>query len=270
MTPGDAADGLPSFRLPSFRLDGRLAVITGASQGIGRSFAEAFALAGARLLLVSRREDVLLDVQRAIAAAGGQAEVCVTDVVNIAQLKRLAERAQSIADAESLDLVLVNNAGLAFTKPAFEVTEDDYDRVIDVNLKATFFACQQLGQVMARRGFGRIINLSSTWSVTTDAGKSVYCASKAGVSHLTAALAAEWGPLGVRVSALAPTTTLTEATLRSLSANPERAASLLSRIPLGRYAVPADLVGAAVFLAGPAADFLTGQTLLVDGGWAAR
>jgi NAD(P)-dependent dehydrogenase (short-subunit alcohol dehydrogenase family) len=256
-------------RLPSFRLDGRLAVITGASQGLGRQFAEAFALAGARLLLASRQEDLLHEVQRGIADTGGRADVCVTDVRDIAQIKELAGRARLIAESEGLDLVLVNNAGLAFTRSVFAVTEAEYDKVLDINLKATFFACQHLGLVMVERGYGRIINLSSTWSVGTDAGKSVYCAAKAGVSHLTAALATEWGPLGVRVCALAPTTTLTETTKQTLAASPERAARLLGRIPLGCYAVPEDLLGAAIFLASPAADFITGQTLLVDGGWAA-
>jgi len=256
-------------RLPSFRLDGRLAVITGASQGLGRQFAEAFALAGARLLLASRQEDLLHEVQQSIADAGGRADVCTTDVRDIAQIKGLADRARLIAEGEGLDLVLVNNAGLAFTRPVFGVTEAEYDNVLDINLKGTFFACQHLGLVMVERGYGRIINLSSTWSVGTDAGKSVYCAAKAGVSHLTSALATEWGPLGVRVCALAPTTTLTGATKQSLAANPERARRLLSRIPLGCYARPEDLLGAAIFLASPAADFMTGQTLLVDGGWAA-
>jgi 2-deoxy-D-gluconate 3-dehydrogenase len=260
----------PNREPPSFRLDERLAVITGASQGIGRAFAEAFAIAGARLLLASRREDTLRDVQRAIAGAGGHAEVLATDVGDLAQIAGLAAHAKSVAIRDNLSLVLVNNAGFGFTRPAFDVTEAEYDKVLGVNLKATFFACQSFGRSMADLGYGRIINLSSTWSVTTDTGKSVYCAAKAGVSHLTAALAAEWAPLGVRVSALAPTTTLTEVTRRSIEDNPGRAASLLSRIPLGRYATPSDLVGAAIFLASPAADFMTGQTLLVDGGWAAR
>jgi NAD(P)-dependent dehydrogenase (short-subunit alcohol dehydrogenase family) len=265
MRTTDNAEGLPCFRL-----DGRLAVITGASQGIGRQFAEAFARSGARVLLASRREDQLRNVQRTIEAAGGEAEVCVTDVGKLDQIEELAAHARRIADAQGLGLVLVNNAGFAFTKAALEVTEAEYDKVLEVHLKGTFFTCQRLGKVMVERGFGRIINLSSTWSVSTDAGKSVYCAAKAGISQLTAALATEWGPLGVRVSALAPTTTLTDVTRRSMEDHPERAATLLGRIPLGRFAVPGDLVGAAIFLASPAADFVTGQTLLVDGGWAAR
>jgi 2-deoxy-D-gluconate 3-dehydrogenase len=122
---------------------------------------------------------------------------------------------------------------------------------------------------MIERGYGKIINLSSTWSVSTDMGKSVYGAAKAGVSYLTAALSTEWAPLGVRVNAIAPTSTLTENTARSFSENEARAQKLLSRIRLGRFAEPSDLVGAAVFLASPASDFITGQTLFVDGGWQA-
>ena len=122
---------------------------------------------------------------------------------------------------------------------------------------------------MIERGYGKIINLSSTWSASTDMGKSVYGVAKAGVSYLTAALSTEWAPLGVRVNAIAPTSTLTESTSRSFRENEARAQKLLSRIKLGRFAEPSDLVGAAVFLASPASDFITGHTLFVDGGWRA-
>jgi 2-deoxy-D-gluconate 3-dehydrogenase len=120
---------------------------------------------------------------------------------------------------------------------------------------------------MIARGYGKIINLSSTWSTTTDAGKSVYGLAKAGVSYLTAALSTEWAPLGVRVNALAPTATLTESVQRTFAGNPERAQRLRARIKLGRFAQPQDLVGAAIFLASEASDFVTGHTLFVDGGW---
>ena len=166
-----------------------------------------------------------------------------------------------------LALVLVNCAGFGFTKPALDITEEDWDKVLDVHAKGTFFCCQSFGRLMIERRYGKIINLSSTWSASTDAGKSVYGAAKAGVSYLTAALSTEWAPLGVRVNAIAPTSTLTESTTRSFRENEERAQRLLSRIKLGRFAEPSDLVGAAVFLASPASDFITGHTLFVDGGW---
>ncbi len=166
--------------------------------------------------------------------------------------------------------MLVNCAGLAFTKPALDVTEQDWDQVLDVHAKGTFFCSQMFGRLMIDRGYGKIINLSSTWSTSTDSGKSVYGLAKAGVSYLTAALSTEWAPHGVRVNAIAPTATLTENTARNFQENEARAQRLLSRITLGRFAQPSDIVGAAIFLASPASDFITGHTLFVDGGWHAN
>lgn len=253
-----------------FRLDDRLIVVSGASRGIGEVLARAFARRGAHLLLAARSEPALQLLRRDIVAQGGRAEFQVADVTDLAQIEALAARAAAIADAAGLKLVAVNNAGVAHTQPALEVSEAAYDQVMAVNLKGSFFACQKFGAQMIPRGYGKIINLSSTWSVGTDAGKSVYCAAKAGISHLSAALAVEWAPHGVRVCALAPTTTLTAPTQRGLEANPERAARLLARIPMGRFEQAEDLVGAAIFLASAASDFYTGQTLFVDGGWSAR
>ncbi len=150
---------------------------------------------------------------------------------------------------------------------SLEVTEEDWDRVLDVHAKGTFFCCQVFGRRMIDRGYGKIINLSSTWSASTDLGKSVYGLAKAGVSYLTAALSTEWAPLGVRVNAIAPTATLTESTSLAFRENEGRAERLRSRIKLGRFAEPSDLAGTAIFLASPASDFISGHTLFVDGGW---
>jgi 2-deoxy-D-gluconate 3-dehydrogenase len=168
---------------------------------------------------------------------------------------------------EEKELILLNNAGFAFTKPALEVTEEDWDRVLDLHAKGTFFSSQFIGRLMIDRGYGKIINLSSTWSASTDMGKSTYGVAKAAVSYMTSALSSEWAPLGVRVNAIAPTATLSENTRRHMQENPERAERLLKRIKLGRFAEPSDLIGAAIFLASAASDFITGQTLFVDGGW---
>lgn len=260
--------------LPSFRLDGRLAVITGASDGIGRAFALAYSRSGAEVVLVSRTREKLLEVQRFIEAAGDRAHVIRADVGKIEDIRSIEQEVSRLLNSSKgkggeLALVLVNCAGFGFTKPALDITEKDWDQILDVHAKGTFFCCQSMGRLMIERGYGKIINLSSTWSVSTDMGKSVYGAAKAGVSYLTAALSTEWAPLGVRVNAIAPTSTLTESTSRSFRENEARAQRLLSRIKLGRFAEPSDLVGAAVFLASPASDFITGHTLFVDGGWQA-
>jgi len=258
---------LPSDPLPSFRLDDRLIVVTGASEGIGRAFAECFARAGAVVVLASRRKDVLESVRRGIALSGGRAEVVATDVTRLDDIRRLADAVGALAKESERRLVLVNNAGFGFTRPALDTTEAEWDLLFDTHVRGTFFCSQKIGAMMIARGYGKIVNLSSAWSEATDAGKSAYCAAKAAVSHLTAALSTEWAPLGVRVNALAPTATMTDFTARVMASNPERAQRLLERIKLGRFAQAQDLLGAAVFLAGGASDFVTGQTLFVDGGF---
>ncbi|HEY2645692.1 MAG TPA: SDR family oxidoreductase [Candidatus Acidoferrales bacterium] len=254
-------------KLPSFRLDGSLAVITGASDGIGRAIAFAYARSGAEIVLVSRTQEKLAEAQRSVEVASGRAHTIRADVAKLDEIRSMEEEISQLVKGRALSLVLVNCAGFGFAKPALDTTEEDWDRVLDVHAKGTFFCCQFMGKMMIERGYGKIINLSSTWSVTTDAGKSVYGLAKAGVSYLTAALSNEWAPLGVRVNAIAPTSTLTESTSRVFQENEARAQRLLSRIKIGRFAQPADLVGAAIFLASPASDFVSGHTLFVDGGW---
>jgi 2-deoxy-D-gluconate 3-dehydrogenase len=222
------------------------------------------------VVLVSRGREKLLAVQGAIKAAGGLAHIICADVGKVEDIRSLAQGVSGIIQGRELPLVLVNCAGLTFTKPALDVTEQDWDQILDVHAKGAFFCAQLFGRMMIDRGYGKIINLSSTWSTSTDLGKSVYGAAKAGVSYLTAALSTEWAPFGVRVNAIAPTATLTDNTSRNFSENQERAQRLLSRIKLGRFAQPSDIVGAAIFLASPASDFITGHTLYVDGGWHAN
>jgi NAD(P)-dependent dehydrogenase (short-subunit alcohol dehydrogenase family) len=262
-TPGS----ISADRLPSFRLDGRIAVVTGASEGIGRTFASAFAAAGAHVIAAARRAEKLEEVTAEIGAAGGSADAVVTDVTNSQDLRRLVDAVRDRAGQEASPIVLVNNAGFGFTKPALETSEEEWDALFRIHVKATFFASQAFATLMIERGYGKIVNMSSTWSQSTDIGKAAYAAAKGAVSRITASLSTEWAPLGIRVNALAPTTTATDFTTRAMQANPDRAARLLSRIKLGRYAETSDLVGPALFLASEASDFVTGHTLFVDGGW---
>jgi NAD(P)-dependent dehydrogenase (short-subunit alcohol dehydrogenase family) len=257
----------PDGPLASFRLDDRLIIVTGASEGIGRTFAEAFARAGAKLVLVSRRREKLEEVRRAIADRGGSAEIVAADVRRVDEIRALADAVGALVKSDNRKIVLVNNAGFGFTKPALQVTEDDWNIVLETHAKGAFFCSQQIGALMIERGYGKIINMSSTWSVATQSGKSVYCAAKAAISHLTAALSTEWAPLGVRVNALAPGTTMTDSANERALKDPARFEEMRSRVKLGRFADPSDLVGAAIYLASAASDFVTGQTLFVDGGF---
>lgn len=254
-------------KIPSFRLDGRLIVVTGASEGIGRELALAFSQMGARIVLAARNSEKLAAIKDTIVRRGGTALALQTDVSSLGDLSNLAHVAVELARSKDERLVLVNNAGFGYTKPALSTTEEEWDKVYDTMAKGLFFACQYHAPYMIERGYGKIVNLSSTWSKSTDFGKVVYSSVKAAVSQLTSALSTEWAPHGIRVNAIAPTATMTAFTAKAMEDNPERATRMLSRIKLGRFAVPDDLIGAALFLASEASDFVTGQTLFVDGGW---
>jgi len=246
-----------------FSLAGRVVVVTGASEGIGRDLAIGFAGAGADVVVCSRRKQKLEEVCAEIAKTGRRAELFsldVRDAKTIGQLKEFLARQFGKVD------VLFNNASFSVRKPAWEITEEDWNGVFDTGLKGLFFCCQIIGSLMRDRNYGKIINMSSTYSRTVAQDRSVYAAMKAGVSHLTEALAVEWAPFGIRVNALAPTAVKTPS--RNLSEEVQK--KVLSRIPLGRFATAEDLIGATIYLASPASDFVTGQTLFVDGGWTAH
>jgi len=250
--------------LEQFSLAGRVAVVTGASEGIGEGLALGLAGAGAEVVICSRREEKLKEVQAAIEKTGQRAEVYVLDVCKLTDIERLKD---FILQRFGKVDILVNNAAFTVTKPAWEVTEEEWNRMIDTGFKGLFFCCQIIGSIMRQRGYGKIINLSSTFSRSIIKGRSVYGGIKAGVSHLTEALAFEWAADGIRVNALAPTAVLTPSRKETIKG--EVLQRILSRIPLGRLATPEDLVGAAIYLSGAASDFVTGQTLFVDGGWIA-
>ena len=149
------------------------------------------------------------------------------------------------------------------------MTQEDFDLITSTHLRGTFFCCQKIGEIMLEKNYGKIINLGSTWGYTTDAKKAPYCMAKAGIAHMSRAISTEWAPSGIRINTLAPTGTVTEFTQKTWESMPERAQGILSRIKLGRFAYPSDHLGAAIFLASNASDFITGQTIYVDGGFTA-
>jgi NAD(P)-dependent dehydrogenase (short-subunit alcohol dehydrogenase family) len=246
-------------------LSGRTALVTGASEGIGRGLALGLARAGADIVACSRRRPELEGVCDEIRDMGRRAEVQVLDVGN---LESINAAKQFCVDAFDRIEILVNNAAVLIPREAWSVTESDWDSTHRIGLKGLFFCCQALGSIMRRHSYGKIINISSTLATSVRPGSSVYATVKAGVSHLTRALAIEWASDGIRVNALAPTTTPTPSRLPGQT--PEVIGPLVARIPLGRQGTIQDLVPAAVFLAGQESDFVTGQTIFVDGGWSAH
>jgi len=250
--------------ISQFGLTDRVAVVTGASDGIGRELAFGLASAGADIVLGSRSVEKLEKVKAEIEQIGRRAEVCSFDICKLDDLRRLKV---FILDRFGKADILVNAAGYTVTKPAWDVEEAEWDMMLDTGFKGLFFCCQIVGSIMRDRGYGKIINLSSTFSRSIFKGRSVYGGIKAGVSHLTEALALEWAEDGIRVNALAPTAVLTPS--RSTVLQGELLERILARIPLGRLATSDDLTNAAVYLSSPASDFVTGHTLFVDGGWVA-
>ena len=251
---------------PQFGVEGQVALVTGAARGIGRAIALALAHAGADLALGLRDVRADAGLTAAVEALGRRALPLQMDVTRLDQIEQAV--AATVAHFGRLD-ILVNNAGLGPSNPAEAVTEADFDLTVAVNLKGTFFASQAAGRVMIKQGYGRIISLSSQAGFVALPTESVYCMTKAGVAHLTKCLAVEWAPHGITVNAVAPTFIKTPGTVRWLE-DPEFAADVVSRIPLGRVGQPVDVAGAVVFLASPAAAMITGATLLIDGGWTAR
>ena len=247
----------------AFRLEGKVAVVTGGSQGIGRGASLALAAAGAAVAvtnLPAKREDVD-EVVEEITAAGGAAKGYDLDVSDSASVRPVFDAIA--ADMGGVD-ILVNNAGVRRNAPAADITEDDWDFVLGVNLKGAFF-CAQAAVAHMTNG-GRVINIASQLAVTGVPGRAPYIASKGGLVALTRALAIEWAPLGVTVNAVGPGPTATPMTAYT---TPEAEAALLARSPLGRRLEVSEVVGTIVFLASAEAGAITGQHLPVDGGWTA-
>jgi len=245
-----------------FDLSGKVAVITGASRGLGQYFGRALAGAGADLAITSRRLDSLYTFQAEIEGLGRQALPLELDVGDFESIQKMVDNA--VAEYGKID-ILVNNAGCNIRKPAVEITWEDWNTVLDTNLRGSFFVAQAAAKKMIPRRYGRIINIGSVTSVFGYAGITPYCASRGGVKQMTMSLADEWGIYGITVNCLAPGWFKT-AQNAVLYENKEWVEYICDRIPLKRPGQPKDLDGAIVFLASDAGPYLTGQTLLVDGG----
>ncbi|MBI5928390.1 MAG: SDR family oxidoreductase [Chloroflexi bacterium] len=251
---------------PRFDLTDQVAIVTGASKGIGYGLAKALAHAGAKVAVAARDLAALEKLAWEIEEEGGTAYPIELDVRDVPQIQPVFERVA--AHFGKLDIV-VNNAGLGANHAAVDVTEADWDDMMEVNLKGLFFCCQAAGRLMLPNGYGRIINMSSQASVVGIRDHAVYCASKGGVNQLTRVLALEWSARGVTVNAVGPTFIYTPGTAERLD-NPEYRAGVVARIPSGQVGTITDVAGAVIYLASPAAGLVTGTVLLVDGGWTAQ
>jgi NAD(P)-dependent dehydrogenase (short-subunit alcohol dehydrogenase family) len=251
---------------PAMRLDGKVAVVTGGGGGLGSLAARAFAAAGADVVLVGRTAEKLRATEEAVRGAGRRAAAIVADVTRSADVNRMVE--QAVGAFGRVDLLL-NNAGVTSPKTAVEMTDDDWHRIMDTSATGAFYCSRAVAPVMMRQREGCIISVGSILSTRGMAKRTAYSAAKAAVMNLTRALALELGPHGIRVNAIAPTVIVTDLNRELVRTQPQLYQAVLDRTPLGRLGEPEDIAGALVFLASPAARFITGQTLFIDGGYTA-
>ena len=254
-------------QFPRFGMSGQVALVTGAARGLGRAISLALAHAGAHVALGLREAATGGGLAREIEALGSQALPLQMDVTRLDQISRAID--DSVARFGRLD-ILVNNAGIAPGNLAENVRVEDFDSTLNVNLKGTFFASQAAGRVMIGQNYGRIINISSQAGFVALPTESVYCMTKAAISHLTKCLAIEWGKYNITVNAVAPTFIHTPGTEEALADSAFRAEVIERIAALHRIGEPMEVAGAVVFLASSAASLITGHTLLIDGGWTAR
>jgi len=252
---------------PQFSLNGQVALVTGAARGLGRAISLALAHAGADVALGLRDINADSGLPAEIRKLGRKALPLQMDMLKMVQIFRAVD--QAAKEFGRID-ILVNNAGIAPENPAENVREEDFDATLAINLKGTFFASQAVGRLMIRQKSGKVINMSSQAGFVALPSESIYCMTKAAIAHLTKCLAIEWGQHGITVNAVAPTFIRTPGTEACL-ADPAFRADTVERIAaLHRIGKPMEVAGAVVFLASPAASLITGETILIDGGWTAR
>jgi len=246
-------------------LSGRVAVVTGATRGIGHGLAEALLMSGVKVAVVSRNENDCQQVARQFREAGGEAVATPCDVTKIEDFRNVI---RTVAELWGKIDILVNNAGTAITQKAVDLTEEEWDRVVDLDLKSVFFCAQAAAREMIPRQSGKIINVASILGLVGGNGLVPYCAAKGGVVNLSRALASEWAKHGIQVNSLCPGYVITDINKDKLS--DEKVQSfLLAKTPAGRLGTVGDMTGAVLFLASAASDYMTGQSLTVDGGWTA-
>ena len=250
-----------------FDLTGQIAVVTGAGRGIGKAIALALAESGADLGLLDRTTAELAETQAAVAAFGRRAVLAAVDVSDGGSVRRAADEILAAYDGR-VD-ILVNNAGIAGRQSLLETTEEEWDRILDTNLKGTFLCAQAFAPPMIAQGRGRIVNLGSTFGLVGHPNRAAYAASKGGILQLTRQLAAELAPHGSTVNAVGPAIIKTALVLPIIQPGMSYGEMGLQRTPLGRFGEPEDVAWPVVFLASPAASYITGHTLMVDGGWTA-
>ncbi len=253
--------------MPNFQLHGRRALVTGGSRGIGLGIARGLAEAGARLVLVARNAEQLEQAREELKPLGSEVEIAPFDMANSSGIGEFYS--QLVASGGPIE-ILVNNAGMSRRGPAHELSLEDWQAVIDLNLTSVFALCQAFARErIAAKQPGKIVNIGSLMCHAARAGTAPYGASKGAILLLTKSLAMDWAPHGILVNAIGPGYIDTPLTA-PLKSNPEFDSWVRERCPLGRWGTPEDLAGAAVFLASDAANFITGQIIYVDGGWLAR
>ena len=247
-----------------FDLSGKIAIVTGGNRGIGFSIAKGLARAGATVIIANRTVAEGQKAAESIKKERLKAAAIPVDLTSLPSINEMV--AQVVRDFGKID-ILVNNAGIVIRKPAEEFLEEDWDRIMDLNLKGVFFCCQAVAREMMKNRKGKIINISSNVSARVQVIRAAYAASKAGLNHMTRSLAYEWAKYNINVNVLAPTVTITDMNRRYfLEDHRDEFEKYVAQTPMGRVAEPDDYIGTAIFLASDASDFVTGQVVFVDGG----